>query len=87
MYMYLYEMIFGIFCLYFIHIDIVYECIVLSCIAELNLLLQDADFRIALHIAAASVRPSHDMAKLLLDHGSMINVCCMLKSIILFLFI
>ena len=37
--MYLYEMIFAIFCLYFIHIDIVYECIVLSCTFELNLLL------------------------------------------------
>ncbi|KAI0232290.1 hypothetical protein LSAT2_017359 [Lamellibrachia satsuma] len=36
---------------------------------------QDTDFRIALHIAAASVRPSHDMAQLLLDHGSMVNVC------------
>ena len=33
---YLYEMIFAIFCLYFIHIDIVYECIVLSYIVEIN---------------------------------------------------
>ena len=36
---------------------------------------QDSDFRIPLHIAAASVRPSHDMAQLLLDHGSMVNIC------------
>ena len=36
---YLYEMIFAIFCLDFIHIDIVYECIVLSYIFEINLLL------------------------------------------------
>ena len=27
-----------VFCLYFNHIDIVYECIVLSCIVEINLL-------------------------------------------------
>ena len=32
--MYLCEMILTIFCLYFIHIDNGYECIVLSCIAE-----------------------------------------------------
>ena len=37
--MYLCEMIFAIFCLYFIHIDIGYECIVFSCIVKINLLL------------------------------------------------
>ena len=35
--MYLCEMILEIFCLYFIHIDIGYECIVFSCIVEINL--------------------------------------------------
>ena len=29
-------MIFAIFCLYFIHVDIGYECIVFGCIAEIN---------------------------------------------------
>ena len=32
------EMIFAIFCLHFIHIDIGYECIVLSCTIEINIL-------------------------------------------------
>ena len=36
--MYLCEMIFAIFCLYLIHIDIGYECIVFSCIVEINFL-------------------------------------------------
>ena len=31
-----------IFCLYFIHINIVYECIVLSCVIEINWLLLQA---------------------------------------------
>ena len=33
--MYLCEMIFAIFCLYFIQTDIGYECIVFSCIVEI----------------------------------------------------
>ena len=37
-YMYLCEMIFAIFCLYFIHIGIGYECIVFSFIVKINLL-------------------------------------------------
>ena len=37
--MYLNEMIFAIFCLYFIHIHIGNECIVLSCIVEIHLRL------------------------------------------------
>ena len=38
-YTYLCEIIFAIFCLYLIHVDIGYKYIVLSCIVEINLLL------------------------------------------------
>ena len=37
--MYLCEMIFAILCLYFIQIDIGYECIVFSCVVKINVLL------------------------------------------------
>ena len=37
--LHLHEMIIIVFGLYFIHISIVYECIVLSCIVQINLLL------------------------------------------------
>ena len=36
--MYLCETVFAVFCLYFIHIGIGYECIVFSSIVEINVL-------------------------------------------------
>ena len=45
--MYLGDMIFTIFCLYFIHFEIGYECIVFSCIVKINLLLLFTQLRMS----------------------------------------